>query len=266
MKSARENFVKALDGHPVYYRRARGQSVHVPRPAYRCGELSTWSLLRAAATDEDLLGGFLSRFLFCAPITICLSGTTAGRRSVAERLTDVLRRWRKMALATAAFDDGVAARALEYGYAVAPYSKGEHVDITESEDQAASVTYIRYPTLAQKIAILVAASECPEPPGLLHVTMRHMLLAISMVEGFRQYAVHVLKHMEKRDPLMADAEKLLAKMRRYPGKDRSEYLRLMHWPGKKFAAAAVELESSRQVRWSDEPSTGGRTSRHYFAK
>jgi Protein of unknown function (DUF3987) len=268
MKSARENFIKALDGRPVYYRRARGQSVDVPSPAIALWGTINLESLRAAATDEDMLGGFLSRFLLCAPdYDFAFPGLRASDPGKANGLIEVLRQWRKMAETTVLFEQGVKERAVEYGYAIAPFSKGQRIDITQPEDQATSVTYIRYPTHAQKIAILLAASECSTPAGCLQVTMRHMLLAISLVERLRQYAIRVFRHIERRDPLVTDADKLLAKIKKSPGRDRSEYQRLMHgWSAARFNAAKAELEASKRVSWSDQPSTGGRKSRIYFPK
>jgi hypothetical protein len=97
--------------------------------------------------------------------------------------------------------------------------------------------------------------------------MRHMLLAISLVERLRQYAIRVFRHIEKRDPIVTDADKLLAKINKHPGRDRSEYQRLMHgWSAARFNAAMVQLEVSKRVGWDDERSTGGRKSRIYFPK
>jgi hypothetical protein len=268
MKSARENFVKALDGRPVFYRRARGQSVDVPRPA-----LSLWGTinvdsLRAVATDEDLLGGFFSRIPFCAPdYDFAFPALKPGDPATEEKLTSVLREWRKMEPASVVFAEGVMQRALDYGYSIAPYSKGEHVVITEPEDQISAVAYIRYPTIAQKVAILFAASERPIPLGTLQVDMRHILLAISVAEKLRQYTIRVLGHLGKRDPIVADADTLLAKIRKHPGRERPEYQRMMSaWGAPRFNAALAQLESSRRVTWEEQRSTGGRKTRTYFPK
>jgi hypothetical protein len=50
--------------------------------------------------------------------------------------------------------------------------------------------------------------------------------------------------------MLADADSLLAKIRRHPGRDRSDYQRMMRgWPATRFNAATAELESSKRVSW-----------------
>lgn len=266
MRAARENLIKGLDCHPIYYRRTQGRSVDIPHPA-----LSIWATvnvesLRGAATDEDLFGGLFSRFLFCAPdYYFELPAPRPGDRELARALTERLRGWRAMAPVLVEFEEGARERSEAYFYAIAPYKRGEQVDLIEPEDQVASVAYIRYSTHAQKVAILIAASECLEGTmGTLTVTMRHMLLVIDLVERFRRQALRLLRLLEKRDPLVLDADLVLAKIRCYPGRDRSYYQRAMHWNAKRFGRAMTELERTRQVNWTDEPSAGGRKRRIYF--
>lgn len=268
MKSARENFVKALDGRPVYYRRARGQSVDIPRPV-----LSLWGTinvgsLRAIATDEDLLGGFFSRIPFCAPdYEFSFPVLRPGDPQKTEHLKSVLRRWRQMQPKPVAFAEGVLERSLDYGYAIAPYSKGDRVDITEPDDGIGAVAYVRYPTLAQKLAILFAASECEDDAEHLQVEMRHILLAIAFAEKLRQYSIRILQHLKKRDTEVEDADALLAKIVKNPGRKRGDYQRLMHgWGAARFNSAMTELEASSRVNWEDTRSTGGRKVRTYFPK
>lgn len=162
MRSARENFIKALDGRPIFYRRTRGQSVAVKDPA-----LSMWGTvnvesLRAGADDEDMFGGFFSRILFCATdYEFSIPFPQRGNEEQAGHLQAVLHTWREIASESLCvkFDPGVRERALEYAYCIAPFTRGERVNITEPEDQVAGVAYVRYGTHAQKVAILLAVSE-----------------------------------------------------------------------------------------------------------
>jgi len=156
---------------------------------------------------------------------------------------------------------------LEYGYLIAPYLRGEHVNITEPEDAITSVAHVRYHTHAQKVAILIAAGEqlARNPKSSVTVTKRHALIAISIVERFRQQALRLFRHIERREPVLLDAEKLLQKLRHHPGRERSHYQRMIKsWSAARFNAALVELERSHQVLWEEEKSTGGRTRRTYF--
>jgi hypothetical protein len=267
MRSARENFIKVLDGHPIYYRRARGESVDILDPA-----LSMWGTvnvesLRLAADDEDMFGGFFSRILFCATdydFQIPYPIPADARKK--EKLQSRIRAWRGMNQVKAFFETGVRERSREYSYAIAPFAKGEHIDITEPEDQVAAVGYVRYGTHAQKVALLISAGEVlnENPTDTLTVTRRHMLLAIDLVEQFRQQAVRLLRHLEAGDPLTRDADKLLARIRRCPGQDRSQYHRAMRWSAQRFGNAMNELEKSHRVNWEEQPSTGGRKRRIYF--
>jgi hypothetical protein len=265
MRSARENFIKVLDGHPIIYRRARGQDVRVPRPAVSIFGTINIDSLRAAASDEDMCGGFLSRFIIGGPdLKFSLPCLKAGSTEVSDRLVSILRLWRSMSCVSVTFEADAEQRIENYGYAIAPFEKGDTVDITASEDVVVSVGFIRYRTIAQKIAILMAASEGTRIATSVVVTLRHALTAIELTEHFRQQAVRVLHHVAKNDPELVDADRLFEKIRRYPGRNRSDYQRLMHWPARRFVSAAQELESARRVSWEDERSTGGRTSRTYW--
>jgi hypothetical protein len=220
-----------------------------------------------AATDEDLCGGFFSRIIFCAPdYQFVIPTVHPGDPPLVYSLLKILRRWRSKESGIAVSDPGVSERLLDYGYAITPYTRGQAIDITQPEDQIASVTYVRYSTFATKVAILLAASESPDFDATLHVTLRHAVLAIALVDRFRRYAIRLLRYIEKSDPSIVDAEKLLAKIRRDPGRDRSHYQRAMKWGADRFSLAISELENSRRVEWEDQPSTGGRKSRIYFAK
>jgi hypothetical protein len=266
MRSARENLIKALDGRPIFYRRARGQSVDVRDPA-----LSLWGTinvesLRLAADDEDMFGGLFSRILFCAlDLKFAIPFPLPANEEAANHLRSTIASWRALEPIQVEFDPGVRERALEYSYAIAPYLRGEHVDITEPEDQVASVGYVRYGTHAQKVAILIAAGEkLPTAPDPLKIRMRHILLAIDVVDRFRRQAVRLLRHLETRDPILLASGKLLAHIRRHPGRDRSFYQRAVHLNARDFGLYLSELENSRRVTWHDEPSTAGRTRRVYF--
>jgi len=268
MHSARENLIKALDGRPIFYRRARGESVDVRQPA-----LSLWGTvnvesLRLAASDEDMFGGFFSRILFCAPdYDFEIPLPRPGNREQAEQLSSTIRHWRQMGDVRVEFGSGALERAMDYAYAVAPFSKGDRVDITKPEDQVAAVAYVRYGTHVQKVAVLIAASEHLRKDSVaLTVTVRHVLLAIALVENFRRQALRLLRHLETRDPLMVDAEKLLAKIQSHPGRERAYYHRLMHWPAERFSRALAEIERAQLTRWDDEQTTGGRKRRIYFPR
>lgn len=239
----------------------------MPQPA-----LSMWGTinvesLRLAADDEDMFGGFFSRILFCATdydfqVPYPLPADVQKR----EKLQSTIRAWRAMNEVQVIFETGVRERSREYSYSIAPFEKGERIDITEPEDQVAAVGYVRYGTHAQKVAMLIAAGEVLNGSSIetLNVERRHMLLAIDLVERFRRQAVRLLRHLEAGDPLTRDADKLLARIRRCPGQDRSQYHRAMRWSAQRFEKAMGELEKSRRVIWEDQPSTGGRKRRIYF--
>jgi hypothetical protein len=267
LRSARENLTKALDGNPIVYLRTRGQTVDVPDPI-----LSFWGTiniksLQEAASNEDLFGGLFSRILFCVPnLKFAIPIPKEGDSKAKDLLIEQIRTWRKLKSILVVFAAGVQDRAQEYAYRIAPFRRGEPVDIL-TEDEVASVTSIRYATHAQKVAILIAAGENPgfENRKVL-VEMRHMVLAIDLVERFRQDAIRLLRHVEPRDQMVADAEKLLAKIRKLPGRDRSYYQRLMRWDARHFGAAIAELERERpsRINWEKEGSTGGRDKQTYF--
>jgi hypothetical protein len=267
MRSARENLIKALDGHAIFYRRTRGQTVDVKKPC-----LSIWGTinvesLRAAASDDDMFGGLFSRLLFCAPdYDFSIPHPRALDRALAQKLLNTLRFWRSIDPISAEFAPGVTERADEYGYVIAPFVRGERISLVEPEDQVASVASVRFASHAQKVAILMAASEqlCSKLKSIM-VTMRHMLLAIDLVERFRRQTLRLLRHIENSDPLARDADKVLSKIRRHPGRDRSYYQRIVRgMTSVRFTAAANELERLRRVEWTDEASTGGRKRRVYF--
>jgi hypothetical protein len=266
MRSARENLIKALDGRSIRYRRTRGQSVEVEDPA-----LSMWGTinvesLRAAASDEDLFGGLFSRILFCAPdYDFWIPVPQEGDSKLAEALVAQLRFWRSLEKATVQFDRGTIDRATEYGYSIAPYSKGERVHLTEPEDEVASIAYVRYPAHVQKVAMILAAGEkLPPDADLIVVETRHIILAINIVERFRRQAVRILRHVEGSDPVTRDADKLVGKITRTPGRERSYYQRLMRWNAKRFAVALAEIEANRRALKLIEKSTAGRVRTLYF--
>lgn len=267
MRSARENLVKALDCRPIFYRRTRKQSVDARKPC-----LSLWGTvnvesLRTAASDEDMFGGFFSRILFCAPdYEFAIPFPRPGNEELAEKLRETIRGWRGLGEVRVEFDPGVEKRAVDYAYSVAPFARGERISIIEPEDQVAAVGYVRYRTHALKVAVLLAAGEEGTLRGILRVRMRHILMAIDLVERFRGQTVRLLRHLERRDPLAIDMDKLKAKIRRQPGRDRALYQRLMHWPAHRFNKALCELERLQEIAWDEEQSTGGRKRRLYFPR
>jgi hypothetical protein len=268
MRSARENLVKALDGRPILYRRTRGQSVDARNPC-----LSLWGTinvesLRISASGEDMFGGLFSRILFCAPdYDFAIPDPKPGDSHLGEELIGTLRKWRALESVQVRFAAGVAERATEYGYAIAPFSRGERVVVTEPEDEIASVGFVRYRTHALKVAILLAAGEIElRDNTVLAVGMFNLLQAIEIVDGFRQHVVRLLHYLERRDPLIADAEQLVGRIVKHPGRDRSQLQRQMHWDAKHFAQVIQEVERSGKVYYEDQPSTAGKTRRIYFPK
>jgi len=268
MRAARENLIKAIDCHPILYRRTRGQSVDVRSPALSLWGTTNVEALRAAAKEDDMFGGLFSRILFCAPdLDFSIPSPKVGDEQLKNGLLAELRSFRSLGDVCVELEDGVEERFLNYGYQIAPFLKGERVNIVEPEDRITSVGYVRYHTHAQKVAHLIAAGEhlARKPKASLHVSIRHALIAISIVERFRQQALRLFRHIERREPVLLDAEKLLQKLRHHPGRERSHYQRMMKsWSAARFNAALVELERSHQVLWEEEKSTGGRTRRTYF--
>jgi hypothetical protein len=182
-------------------------------------------------------------------------------------LKGILRKWRALDSVRVRFAEGIEERASEDAYTIAPFSRGERVVITQPEDEIAAVSFVRYRAHALKVAILLSAGEIElRDNTVLDVEMRHLLQAIEIVDCFRQHVVRLLHYLEQRDPLIADAEKLLGRIIKYPGRDRSQLQRQMHWDAKHFAQVVVELEHSGRVHYEDQPSIAGKNRRVYFPK
>jgi hypothetical protein len=54
-----------------------------------------------------------------------------------------------------------------------------------------------------------------------------------------------------------DARRLLGKIVRYPGQDRSHYQRLSHWPAPRFRRALARLQREGRVCWQERLTTAG---------